>query len=272
MAFFYLPIQQQLSLIKKLIANSYSTLSASPPGRLTVQRSHGHIQYLHRPSEEGKKREYICKKRLPFARSLAQKEYTETFPKTALVYKETLQKLLSEGCSQSASNMYHALSDPYESLSPERKALVTPYVLSDNAFIQSFLETSYEKKGFADGSPVIRTQKGERVRSKSEKIIADKLDHMGIPYLYEYPLFLRRYGWIDPDFTLLDIRERSTVILEHFGLMQDPSYVTRSVKKLEDYVSDGYFPGDSLLVTYEGGTHVLDVEYLERLLNYRFFS
>ena len=45
----------------------------------------------------------------------------------------------------------------------------------------------------------ILTEKGESVKSKSEKIIADKLNMMNIPYCYEVPLYLKGYGYVKPD-------------------------------------------------------------------------
>ncbi|MCR5006032.1 MAG: hypothetical protein K6A77_09005 [Clostridiales bacterium] len=192
--------------------------------------------------------------------------------KAANKQKGRLLELISNGTARSASIMYHALAEPYESLPEERKVLVTPYVLPDEQYIRSFLETPYERKGFAESAPMIFSEKGERVRSKSEKIIADKLARMDIPYLYEYPLFLHRISWIHPDFTLLDIRERTTVILEHLGMMQDSSYLATALSKIEDYAYDGYFPGDRLLITYEGGSHILNVDTLEHLIRHRFSS
>lgn len=48
----------------------------------------------------------------------------------------------------------------------------------------------------------------ERVRSKSEVIIADILNQEGIPYRYECPLQLKGWGKVYPDFTVLSERER----------------------------------------------------------------
>ena len=52
------------------------------------------------------------------------------------------------------------------------------------------------------------TEKGEYVRSKSEKIIADTLTKNNINYVYELPLRLKGYGTVKPDFTVLNKRTR----------------------------------------------------------------
>lgn len=64
------------------------------------------------------------------------------------------------------------------------------------------------------------------MRSKSEKIIADKLYSMGIPYRYEYPLVLERDIVVYPDFTILKIGEQKTLYLEHLGINLFVTYET----------------------------------------------
>ena len=67
---------------------------------------------------------------------------------------------------------------------------------------------------------MILTAKGERVRSKSEKILADYFYSRKIPYHYEKPLHLRGYGIVYPDFTLLSRKTRREVYWEHEGLVE----------------------------------------------------
>lgn len=45
------------------------------------------------------------------------------------------------------------------------------------------------------------------------KIIADKLNNLGIPYRYEYPMILEGNIRIHPDFTILKMPERKEVYL-----------------------------------------------------------
>lgn len=64
----------------------------------------------------------------------------------------------------------------------------------------------YEQKEFAENAPFIWTEKGERVRSKSEKILADYFYHKKILYQYERPLYLKGFGTVHP--ILRSCRER----------------------------------------------------------------
>ena len=74
-------------------------------------------------------------------------------------------------------------------------------------------------------------------------MIADKLYMMDIPYKYEYPISLSPYGIIYPDFVVLNVKERKEVIIEHFGMMDNPEYAAGAVQKIDMYIKNGYIPG-----------------------------
>ena len=111
-----------------------------------------------------------------------------------------------------------------------------------------------------------QTERGEMVRSKSEKILADKMYALGIPYRYEYPLWLRGYGTIYPDFTILKISTREEIYLEHFGMMDDPQYCQKAMLKLQTYARNHIYPGHGLLLTFETQQTSLDMKAVEEML------
>ena len=104
------------------------------------------------------------------------------------------------------------------------------------------------------------------MRSKSEKMLADKLFAMGIPYRYEYPVQLKGYGTVYPDFTLLNVRKRKEFYLEHFGIMDDPEYSEKAIKKLEDYAKNKIYIGKNLLVTFETRHKPLEMKVVEQMI------
>ena len=53
---------------------------------------------------------------------------------------------------------------------------------------------TFTGKPFEINAPEYYTASGVRVRSKSEVIIADALDHAGVPYRYEYPTSVKGWG------------------------------------------------------------------------------
>ncbi len=270
MPYYFRPLQDQLDYLDHLINEVSSALADRPPGHIIVQHNHGCPQYYYKQNRSDRHGVYIRNANRSFIASVLQKEYETEFIKFAQKQRITLCRFQEQNTVRSASLLYHALATPYEKLSPDRKNLIKPYVLSDDAFIDSWLQVTYERKAFYSGEPVILTGNGTRVRSKSEKIIADTLDRLQIPYLYECPLRLTSGILLHPDFTLLDIRERTTVILEHFGLMTDQSYCLNSMDKRDQYLKAGFVPGYDLLCTMEGGRHTLDTRSLEALLTARF--
>lgn len=129
------------------------------------------------------------------------------------------------------------------------------------------------KSFLEDDKTEFYTIKGERVRSKSEKIIADELYRNGIPYKYEMPMELE--GWkkkvlIYPDFTVLNKRTGKKWIIEHLGMMDKPAYYENAMQKVSTYEKNGILLGDRLIVLHEtSGTPLNTVvlkKYIEKYL------
>ena len=116
------------------------------------------------------------------------------------------------------------------------------------------------------------TERGERVRSKSEKIIADKLYMLGIPYRYEFPIVLEGNIKMYPDFTILKMPERKEVYLEHFGKLDDEAYINITIMKLNTYEKNGIYVGVNLFFTYETNRKALNVKALDKMLRTLFVT
>ncbi len=137
--------------------------------------------------------------------------------------------------------------------------------MDDETYIKEWQEVEYTGKGFAEGVPEIYSERGERVRSKSEKIIADKLYKAGIPYRYEYPMIVG-ISKFHPDFTILDIKNRKEILLEHLGMMDNAEYVSNALWKIAEYERNGIVLGKDLILTYETSREPFDGRMLERAL------
>lgn len=103
------------------------------------------------------------------------------------------------------------------------------------------------------------------MRSKSEKLIADKLNKMNIPYRYEYPIKLGSIVMY-PDFLLLNVKDRTEYILEHFGMMDNPGYAEKAIRKIRTYEKNGIIQGEQLFITYETSQIPIDVRILGKML------
>ena len=99
-----------------------------------------------------------------------------------------------------------------------------------------------------------------------EKIIADKLYMLGIPYKYECPITLKGFGKIYPDFTILCVKKRQEYIWEHFGMMDNQEYVTKALNKIDMYEKNGYFPGHNLIISHETSLTPINTKIIDELI------
>lgn len=231
----------------------------APEGLLRICSSRKRAQYYHRSSPKDFNGTYIKEKDIEFARGLAQKDYDKRILKAIENELESMKRYL-------ASYPKTNIEQVYERLHKKRQDLIIPIRETDEEFIRKWKAVEYEGKGFAEDAPQFYTSKGERVRSKSEWIIAELLDKEGIPYRYEYPIYLKGLGKIYPDFTLLNIRKRKEIYMEHFGMMDNPDYADKAVSKIQMYEQNGIFPGEDILITYETGKNAINQKILMKII------
>lgn len=105
------------------------------------------------------------------------------------------------------------------------------------------------KKKYYEQNLIHKTRRGELVRSKSEVIIANELDHAGIPYEYEKELVLENDGMRIPDFTIEDAETGKCFYWEHCGMLGDAEYARRWEEKKKLYVQHGIVEDVNLIVS-----------------------
>ncbi len=148
----------------------------------------------------------------------------------------------------------------------EKEVLVMPIEPTWEQKLAQWDGETYQGKEFYEGTAVIITEKGERVRSKSEKILADYFYRNNIIYKYEKPLFLKGYGTVYPDFTFLSRKTGEEIYWEHEGMMDKSDYAKTAVKKLESYQKNGIYLGERLIATFETEQTLLNSQIIEQLV------
>lgn len=148
----------------------------------------------------------------------------------------------------------------------EKEVLVMPVEPTWEQKLAQWDGETYQGKEFYEGTAVIITEKGERVRSKSEKILADYFYRNNIIYKYEKPLFLKGYGTVYPDFTFLSRKTGEEIYWEHEGMMDKSDYAKTAVKKLESYQKNGIYLGERLIATFETEQTLLNSQIIEQLV------
>ena len=231
-----------------------------PDGARLHAIKHGNTyQYYVRWNGQKKEREYISKDEIEKAKILALIEYYEKLSEKLQQDIKCLGKL-KETWSGDPFNWVE------ENMSRGKYALVPPVYCDDTSYIREWKEQTYEKMSFKENSPEFFTRKGVRVRSKSEMIIADMLDEIEIPFLYEKPLKLGTWT-IHPDFTLLDIKNRREIYWEHFGMMDDMDYRNDAFLKMSKYEEYGFYQHDRLIWTFETGKQPLNTKVLRKMIS-----
>lgn len=94
-----------------------------------------------------------------------------------------------------------------------------------------------------------QTARGEKVRSKSEKLIADTLHSLGLDYKYEKKIMLNGRE-IYPDFTIINPLSGQTYFWEHLGLDSE-EYKNNWEFKKRIYEENQIREGANLIVTCE---------------------
>lgn len=231
----------------------------TPPGRLRTNTTNGRTKYYILGTGGGRNGKYISKENKPLARALAQKRYDEKVYRAALQEEKAIERFLAAMPQKQSEAIYVGLSK-------SMRELIMPIKESEEELTKRWLSKEYHGKEFREGAPVYYTDNEERVRSKSEVIIANALKQSGVPYRYEYPIELKGIGRIHPDFMILKAREKREIIWEHFGMMSDPNYVESAVRKLSAYQMSGLRLGIDLIVSFETAEQPLDTRLVKKMI------
>lgn len=236
----------------------------SVEGNLEIIDNKNYIQYYSctRNPKTGKlKKKYIKKSEFWMLEKLAHKSY---YNKLRKLLRSRLRqiKYLNKNYEENEIDMV------YLNLPQRRRDLIKPIEPTYQQFLDSWYGEVYEKKKFYDTN-IILTKLGERVRSKSEKMLADYFYSLKLKYKYECPLKINDQITFHPDFTFLNPYNREEIYWEHFGMMDNPKYMENALNKISIYAQNGIFINRNLIVTTETSTQSIDFK-LVRLFTKEF--
>ncbi len=253
-------LREEEQKMRKIQGNVEKRLQNAPKGLLRISKKYKGIEYYYKNADgcdgNGK---YIRKSEIELAKQLAQRDYDMQVNKAITARKKAIERLVE---------VYEKtdLGEIFRKTNRYRKELISPVVLSDEEYVSHWEAVEYQRMGFDENAPEFITEKGERVRSKSEKIIADKLYSLGISYRYEYPLVLNGNITRRPDFMILKMPERKEVYLEHLGMLDKPDYLEDAVYKWNLYEKNGLYLGENLFFTHETSKYPLNTRVLDEML------
>lgn len=249
-------IQKEIQRLQMCKGRTAEIIKNTPKGKLRCAYNKGNAQFY----VDGR---YLPQRKKDIAIRIASGDYAKRIDKMIDRYLNLLEDL-------EELYMNKELEGIYRKLRKNRRELVEPLVRPIEELVQEFENIEYEGKSFdVDDVKVYYSAKGERVRSKSEKIIADELYRYGIPYKYEMPLELM--GWnkaitIYPDFTIINRRTGKRWILEHLGMLDDANYYENSIYKIDLYEKNGLLLGKDLLVFHESAGIPLNTRVMSQYI------
>ncbi len=254
--------------LKKIIVNLKNEILNAPKEKLRISKHGKTVQYYIKSQDNfNEKRcgKYLRKSDFVIAEKIAQRDYDIQLLRVADANFKELERIL--GCMhKKLGNIYETLGNVYDEQNEYRKELITPYVLPDDIYVEEWLNDEYKGLDFNNDLTEIYSIKGEKMRSKSEKIIADCLCYNNIPYKYERPLKLDSIT-LYPDFTILNVKERKEMYWEHFGMMDNEEYSKSAVKKIQLYEKAGIYMGDKAIYSFETKTTPIDTRLIEKAIN-----
>lgn len=244
--------------VEEILKKSEEEMKRLPQGKIRVCRRNQQY-YMYDMTQDHEKGVYIKCRDREKAIPIIQGEYCQKIINKLRKRKKLISQLLNSIDDTDPGQIY-------ENCPKAKKNFIHPYELDNQTLILKWENEEYEGKQFPEGFPKIYTERGERVRSKTEKIIADKLFKENIPYRYEYPTKLRGYGIVYPDFTILGVHSRQNIILEHFGMMDDLEYLDMAINKIRQYQLDGYIMGKTFFMTMESSGIPFDSRVLDGII------
>lgn len=165
--------------LEELIVNSNLFLAKAPAGTIRIETGRKSEQYYQRTDPKNTHGVYIKKSNTKLIRLLLQKEYTKKLRSVAQEEYKKLARYLN------SSDMVR-IAEIYTNLAPIKQNWIKPYILPNEQFLSFLEKQSYTARYQPeDEDTTIITERGEAVRSKSEKILADKFFSLKIPYYYE---------------------------------------------------------------------------------------
>ncbi|MCQ2483375.1 MAG: hypothetical protein MJ153_07825 [Clostridia bacterium] len=252
--------------LNKIVNGINRILKDLPPQKLYVSNDKriGKIRFYSASVSNSADRTYLKPDTdMNTIKMLSTKRYLENSLKTALKEREAIDELV-EFYDVNEGKLCHQI---YDSLDESLKEVTDHCLLSDIEYAKWWQSCDYEHKMFNEyDSTEYITDRGERVRSKSELLIANMLNKLSIPYRYECKLVLKNGKVIYPDFTILRIRSREENYLEHCGMMGDMHYQNTMCERVNLYAENDIIVGKQLFLTFESGDCPLKTKVIRNTL------
>lgn len=271
---------KRIENLEEAIKYADMRLKNLPEGTLYVRNFESGYRYYVKADGPRGKETYLSSKDTEIIKGLQEKNYYKELKKVAEAELDSLKKI------QKLHSKTKSIDQVFFDLPENKRNLIEPYVPVEIEEAKKSIEKEckfwarekFERKGISKDLN-LTTLNGEKVRSKSELIIADRLKNADVPYYYEgkyvfidddlnskKSAYERDYDVWFPDFQVLNTRTGELLFWEHFGMMDNPEYCASAQFKIETYAKHGFIMGKNMIVTMESSQHTLNVAYIDKLI------
>lgn len=255
-------MENRIAYDKEQVQKLDAEIAALPEGKLRCYANGDFYTWMWILGNN--ERKVIPKTERSFAGALARKGFLENNREKFLIDINALEKYLKVYKSiEKVNERFSKISNP------EFCTLAGEYAADEDA--KAWEAARYPKSCEYPENLIIKTIRGDLVRSKFEAMVANILFRMGLPYRYEQ---IHTFGKssIATDFTILDPRTNEEVLLECYGMLERGSYRETYIRKHTTYVRNGKIPGINMLEFFETDTYKFDELTAERKLKDFFYG
>jgi hypothetical protein len=259
MSLFKEDLIKSLSYYEKQVEIYKAHLKEAPKGKLAVQKDRNNRdQFLHIYTDGNERIRNGINSDEELIRALAKKEFAHKALKILEPDIRALKKLISSLTPFDPDAILKSMNKAYACLPEEyffdRRVLASSLSLDEPLRrkierSRAWGDSNYEECEFHSDNKTQISSRGKHMRSKSELLIIEKLYEYEIPHHYDE--IVRIDGKIVvPDFIFRDVMDEP-FYWEHLGMMDDPEYARRNMKKLSDCYRAGIIPGVNLILSFD---------------------
>ncbi len=242
----------------ELKAECEKELEHLPKGKMTSAKINGKLYYYQK---QGNRKIYLGKQANESVQELQKRFFLEQVVVELGKNISLIEDFLSTYKELDILALKAGLPRAYQSVDVKNIGCLGR--MEEEAFLQ--FNRSYERCQNHPEHLRHVTANGEKVRSKSEVLLANMMYERGIPYHYEEKLVLPERE-VYPDFTIFVRSERRVKYLEHCGMIYNDDYFQTFAWKLKTYLSNGFIPWRDVFFTFDEQDGSIDTFTISHLL------
>lgn len=234
-----------------------SAIINSAPPVLLICRTRGQEkkEFYIRDLQNSSKQTYVNSELIPTARLAAQRMFAQAKIDRLNKTIKGLDMLIDINSSDSP-----------EDLLLQKKPWLMDFlhpIISNNKRLEQWKALDYERNREHPENLIHNScVPGLVVRSKSEGDIVSRLELFGVPYHYDEVMLINGVR-ISMDFVCLNVNSGKKWYWDHRGMLDDPSYIEKTLFCERQFLNAGIIHGINLIVTSETSTHPLSIQTID---------